>query len=92
MWERADAAAGRRLPSLTTSAFVIVNVVKFIKGVWTFSVSLVLRTPSNTLLFANIEKSYISMTDNSGTMTSFSSMKGRLHDGLLQGLAAMGYE
>lgn len=32
------------------------------------------------------------MATNSGQTASYSAMKGRLHDGLLQGLAAMGYE
>lgn len=32
------------------------------------------------------------MADNTGTAMSYSSMKGRLHDGLLKGLEAMGYE
>lgn len=32
------------------------------------------------------------MTDTPETRMSYSSMKGRLHDGLLKGLEVMGYE
>lgn len=50
------------------------------------------RKNNNTLSHQEINrKSYI-MADISGLPMSYSSMKGRLHDGLLKGLEVMGYE
>lgn len=59
-------------------------------GIWNFSLSYLLN---NNSLFHNkpTKKSYI-MADISGPPMSYSSMKGRLHDGLLKGLEVMGYE
>ena len=60
------------------------------QGSRTFSLSRPLNNNNNSLSERILERK--KMADISGPAMSYSSMKGRLHDGLLKGLEVMGYE